>query len=327
MKISKQLKSLLIGFFLVLSFCLAFSASPATAFAATKKTPVTVLKTTPTRAHGQNDWYTSVTMVHLNSNQTEKSAKTYYQWNTTSGKWQTYDKPFRAWQGDNVLYYYTVTSHGVTEKIHKVEIKVDYVKPQVQNLKSVSASATANISWLNGSDTIKNKVYKLDDRKYRLIGETSASSFTDKKVKVNATYVYGLVAIDQAGLKSKMKTTSVKITAAPAIQTTVVTPRIGKGASIVTNLQKKQVETVTKTENSSPTNVEAKSKDEAKANAPKNWNHLLLALSILIIAISAAIAAYYIYEWWAKRSGQGDSKTVMKNRETEDKTKKTGSRW
>jgi len=48
-----------------------------------------------------------------------------------------------------------------------------------------------------------------------------------------------------------------------------------------------------------PTEV-AKS-EEKKPEEQRNWNRLLLAISILIIAAGAAIGGYYGYEWWMAR--------------------------
>lgn len=95
----------------------------------------------------------------------------------------------------------------------------------------------------------------------------------------------------------------------------VVRPAIAGGKSIIASpkIAKEEV----KQEEPPPPTAEPKPAAQAQ---PRNWNRLLVAISILIIAAGAAIGGYYGYEWWVvKKEEEGE--------ETKPKTDKTSNRW
>lgn len=91
----------------------------------------------------------------------------------------------------------------------------------------------------------------------------------------------------------------------------VIRPAIAGGKSIVAAPETAKEEV--KEEPPPPTG------EPKPAAQPRNWNRLLVALSILIIAAGAAIGGYYGYEWWVVRKEEEE--------ETKPKTDKTSNRW
>lgn len=311
-----KLNSLLTGFCLTVCLLLTLFVSPEATFAKTsKKTIESKIVTSPAEPKGQNDWYTSVTMVEFDSNTT---GDVYFQWNETSGKWSKYKQPVRAYRGENTLYYYSVSKGGVKETVKSKVIKVDYSKPTLTETKIESVDATAKISVKSQSDVVNYQIYKKIDSHYRLVDTVKTDSYIDKSVKIGKTYVYKVVAFDQAGLKSDgaqlvvkivepikiAKVEEIKINSVNSVQRV---RQIGQGVSI----QKKIEPVVEKT-------VEVASNSDDKTVTPvRNWNRLLVAIVILLIAAGAAIGGYYAYGWWANRTQVQDK----------PKEKKGNSRW
>jgi hypothetical protein len=311
--------SLLTGFFLAVCLLLTLFVSPTATFAkTTKKVVETKIVTSPENPKGQNDWYTSVTMVELNSNTT---GSVYFQWNETTGKWSKYKQPVRAYRGENTLYYYSVSQGGVKEAVKSKVIKVDYSKPTLVSAKIVSWDAAAQMNFQSQSDVVKYKIYKKIDGHYRLIDSTKTDSYLDKSVKVGKTYVYKVVAVDQAGLESTGAQLVVKIvepvivakidnSSMVAIKTVILpkqVQQIGQGSSVVAQAEpvvEKTVETAPITSSKTVTPV-------------RNWSRLLVAIVILLVAAGAAIGGYYAYEWWTNRTQVQDK----------PKEKKSNSRW
>ena len=305
---------LLFGVSMVLGLLFSF-ACPNIVHASAKTAPITKFESVPSNPKGQNDWYTCATSIELDTNQSDASVKTYFQWNTTSGKWQLFKEPFKAWKGENTLYFYSVNSQGMKEAVQSKTIKVDYTKPVIENLKSISVDGTTNLSWTSQTDVVNYRVYRLAYGRYELLTQTKTNSFVDHDVLVGETYVYAVKAIDQAGLVSKLKTSSVKVSKQVEVATSAkINREIGKGAAI-TDLKKKPIEQAQKTENAPAVNSE-QTKEKPTKRPARNWNHLLVAISILVIASGAAIGGYYAYGWWA---GRGE--------EPVKKEKKSNSRW
>lgn len=307
--------------FVLLSLCLF--ASPISVQAKSSKAIETKFETSPISPKGLNDWYTSVTMVELDSSSVNT---TYFQWNTTDGKWQKYSEPFRAWRGENTLYYYSVSRGGTKESIKSKVIKVDYLKPIIKSVKSDVTNGNVTLSVVSDSPVDHYLVYKRIDSKYTFVGQTDTDMFTDTKVKVGQSYSYHVIAIDPAGLKSKSLSvlTSavtpeiVQVTAPVAVSNTRVRPTILQGVATVSPLIKRQIETAPKTEiiNPSPS-VQPTSEPTQPTQPVHNWNRLLVAISILVIAAGVAIGGYYGYEHWLNR----------KPVEEKPKEKKSNSRW
>jgi hypothetical protein len=320
------IKRLFFGLFLALLLSFGLMLCPVSAQAAVKNAPKTVLVTSPSQPQGQNDWYVSATTVKLVS---LYSGRTYFQINgTDNGKWQLYTKPFRAWRGENTLYYYTVTPQGVKEDIHSQVIKVNYTKPVIKDLVVKSVNAQAEVSWANQTNVSKYNVYKHVDGQYRFIGFTTANSYIDTHVAVGKSYIYQVAAVDSAGLKSKKMTTTITIKAATAGPLPVLVPSVSSAtvqstpsAPTVSNLTKQKIKTPVKknTEiNSSDLTIKTEAQPKAKTQPVRDWNRLLVAISILVIAVVAAVCAYYLYAWWLSRQDVKEEKP---------KEKKTNSRW
>ena len=311
-----KLTSLLTGFCLATCLLLTLFVSPTATFAKTSKKIVeTKLVTSPTEPKGQNDWYTSVTMVELESNTT---GSVYFQWNGTDGKWSKYKQPVRAYRGENTLYYYGVSKGGVKEAVKSKVIKVDYLKPTLIETKIESVNAAAKISVKSQSDVANYQIYKKTDGHYRLIDTTKTDLYIDQNVKIGKTYVYKVVAVDLAGLKSTAAQLVVKIV--EPIKIDKIEP-----VNVIKVNQIKQVKqidqgisTQKKVESVVEKPVEVLPNADSKTVVPvRNWNRLFIAIIILLIAAAAAVGSYYAYEWWAKRTTPKDK----------PKEKKTNSRW
>jgi len=285
---------------------------PAHAEASSKKIPTAFLQTKPLKPQGDDNWYTSVTTVKLYSN---REGKVYFQWNGIDGKWHAYNESFRAWRGENTLYFYTVDNRGNKSQIESRVIKVDYTKPEIRQIGAASVNGQAKISWKSDSDATRFKVYKLVDGHFKAITWTANNFYIDKDVVTGQAYIYIIKAADKAGWRSDEKRIALTITQ-PIVSATSVKPlpkvqsTIGKAAPAASSI----------TSSPSPEKITPTSAPIASGNPvqnQRNWNHLLVAISVLVIAAGAAIGSYFGYEWLARR------------RENEKKPaeKKTNNRW
>lgn len=306
------MKRLMIILFVLLCLPLSFLFGPADAQASAKKTPVTSLTTIPADPKGDNGWYTSVTLIELEAS---KTTKIYVQWNATDGEWKLYKGRIRAWQGENTLYYYSVNK-GVAEPIQSRIIKVDYQRPVVEAVNAISNDGTVRLNWAATTDSTAFKIYKKDGGQYRAIAKTNQDSFVDQSVSSGKLYIYAVKAIDGAGWHSDKTTTQILASAAIAPTPKKIIPKVAGGSNVLPST--KTVAQVVR--------EEVKPADTDTVNEPtpiaqpqevpsKNWNRLLVAISILVIATGAAIGGYYGYEWWTSRSQE------------EEKPKKKNSRW
>ncbi|MEI6039864.1 MAG: hypothetical protein WCP93_00765 [Candidatus Berkelbacteria bacterium] len=311
----QKMVKLLLGFLIAISLPLGLMVNPVTVSAASKKASVSKMETTPRLPQGQDNWYTSATMVEFHS---AKSKQIYFQWNKTDGKWQTYNQPFRAWRGENTLYFYSVGINGIKEPVQSKTIKVDYAKPKIESVKSVSVDGQAEITWVAEKDQVKYNIYRYSNGTYRLIGSSVTNKFVDRDVKIGQHYFYQIIAVDQAGLKSKKILTNVVIKVSSQTDQAVAKTSIIDGASTISDLKKQKIETASKKENVVSENP-VKTSDKAPVKPARNWSRLLTALYILFVAAGAAIASYYFYEWWMKK----------KAAQVKPKEKKTNSssRW
>lgn len=299
--------------------CLVFVALPLQfvipqkALAAEKKLPVTNLATIPELPGGDNGWFNKVTLIELKAAQ---KGKVYYQWNTTTGKWLAYEGRIRAWRGENVLYYYAELGDA-KEAVKSKRLKVDYNRPNLPKLSAVSENEAIRLTWTKVEDANRYEIFKGEK-----IGNVSGknNSFLDKDVVAGRTYGYRLAVVNVAGLTNTTEKVLVTVKAfvpTPAIAK-IETPKtilsqIGKGASANRQIASAEV----KKEKVEPvkTGEEPKTADEPKSEPVKNWNRLLVAISILVIAAGAAIGGYYGYEWWMAR--KEDSTEPTNSRKTD----------
>lgn len=288
--------------------------TPAQAQAATKSTvvqaPVTQLTTTPKNPN-ENGWFNKVTLIKLKP---MEEGRTYFQWNSIGGVWTEYAQPFRAWRGENTLYYYSTDSEGVKEAIKSQIIKVDYTRPESSTIIASGSRSEVRLSWENNPNIVSYRIAK----NYKELAkvESIPPFFIDKDVEVGETYNYKLKAISQAGLKSKAIKTSVKVSSEPA---ETIKPMISEQAATIVAAPSQKVGSLLDGKGgvvAIGNDVKPPIVDNPSSPA-KNWNRLFIALSILIIAAGAAIAGYYGYEWWmSKRDNEG-----------EPRDKKTNNRW
>lgn len=305
----------------LLLFVFVFTVNPVNVLAAEKKTetvikktPVTKLVTTPNLPNGENNWFTSVTLVELKSNMT---GKTYFQWNSTKGEWSQYTARFRAWRGENTLYFYSVTTSGTKEAVQSKVIKVDYERPSVPVVDITSTDNGVQLSWQNTEKNGRVDIVKAttNSKVYASL-DSSMLGFIDPQVEKGKTYVYRLFMTDEAGLISQASRVSinfnyvkkpvVKQVAAAQVAPKTIAKSIGKGES--TKIAQKPIEEKeVKTE-------EPKTDEPKKEEQARDWSKLLIALAILVIAAAAAVGGYYGYEWWANRGDKPKGKSNNQNR-------------
>lgn len=309
----KKFTNLLIGVLFFLMLPLLAIALPANALAATKA-PVTNLQINPNSPTGEDDWFTAAVTIKF---ETTQASKIYFQWNTTEGKWSQYKAPFRAWRGENTIYYYSVNRHGQKEAIKSRTIKVDYIKPEkIEGLKAASIKEQANLAWDKNPGAVSylvyKQVYKQKKGDYVLIAKVNETVFTDKNVLVGRNYYYAIKSVNDSGLKSELKTVHLEIQKYVApIEPVRAKTSIGTGIS-TSNLAQKSVIAEPKKIVEEPAKNEPVETNQ-KEQPVKNWNRLLVAISILVIAVGAAIGGYYGYEWWLARREEDDKPKEKKN--------------
>lgn len=315
----KKIGKFLTGLFLLLAL-LVFLACPQNVLAAEKKTktavkkaPVTKLVTSPNLKNGENNWFTSVTLVELNSNM---AGKTYFQWNSTKGDWARYTARFRAWRGENILYFYSVSASGVKETVQSKMIKIDYERPIAPVVAVKSVKEGVQLVWQKSEKNGRVDIIKAtQNSKIYASLESSMGGFIDPQVEKGKTYVYRLIMSDEAGLISQATRVSVNYnyTEKPIVKQVApaqtapktIAKNIGKGEStqIAKNSEKKEEVKTGETK-----------QEEPKKEQPRDWSRLLIALAILVIAAAAAIGGYYGYEWWANREDKPKNKSNNQSR-------------
>lgn len=316
-----KLTSFLTGVCLAVCLLAVLFASPEATYAKpSKKVVETKLTTTPSDPDGQDSWFTSVTVVELDL---KAHGETYFQWNQTNGDWIKYKTPFRAYRGENTLYYYSVAKSGVKEAVQSKVIKVDYIKPTLVKAKIESVDGAAKIDIESQADVVKYKIYKRDGKSYKTIDTVSTNSYVDQDVKIGETSVYKVVAIDRAGLKSDKAQLVVKIVKPVAKSVVVSTPAVVEKVEV--KIQPQIAQGASTTSVKQPSSVNDLKIAETVTPAPtsqpvvsaKNWNRLYIAIAILLVAAAAAVGGYYAYEWWTNRAEPKDK----------PKEKKSNSRW
>lgn len=236
-------------------------------------------------------------------------------WKNCSG-WQEYTDLFLAPEGDHILYFYSAKDHH-KEKIQSQEIKVDTIAPTApQAIISVDDNGVVHLTWIAISDAANYKVWRTDTAQVIATLSSSQLTYVDSTVSRGQTYEYNVMAVDEAGNQSLVTPVSILVPVLPVVTpvsmntTTVVPKSISDGASITTNTAPTpQVAGSNTNESVTPAST--------TSTTHHNWNQILLAISILIIAIGAAIGGYYGYEWWM----------VHRDEPPKDNHPKSKSRW
>lgn len=290
---------------------------------------MTFITTAPNLPDGLSSWFISTPEITLES--TDPTAEISYQWNKTSGVWQKYADSFAALEGENILYYRSTDSLGNAEKTKWLLVKVDTVAPIMSAVKlTLNDKGQVVLSWKKVSGATSYQITK--DGK--LLGTTKNLNFTDSKaITAGKLYQYKVSAVDIAGNVSKAKLVKIQTPKTEVVKevsgvstvastTTTVTPEvkvaptIGSGRSIAYTPTPKVAPKVAQTPEKTDENKSTDTKEKEPENQ-RNWNKLLLAISILIIAAGAAIGGYYGYEWWVAR----------KDESSNDENPKSKSRW
>jgi len=281
--------------------------------------PVTSVTTNP--KVGKDGWFKTLPTITLTS---DESAKIYYRWN--NGDYTEYSQPILPPKGKiNTLDYYSwIGSADYNEELpQSLTVKV-YMPVQPQNISATTDENSAvKLSWSKVIGATNYEIW----RNGTFFDTTAKTSYLDTTVKENKTYYYKVVVVDEAGNKSpfshEIKITVPKIEKQIAVieepkveEVKVVTPAISIG---VHTYRAPQVAAVPKVEEVTPA-VEGAKAETATPEETKehNWNRLLLAISILIIAAGAAIGGYYSYQWYLARKEEEEIK---------DQGPKSKSRW
>lgn len=280
----------------------------------------TSLSTNPASPNGENNWFVTAPEVTLTP---DRTVHTYYQWNShNQGQWINYRGVITVPEGENTLYYFSKDvpdPFGVKEPLRAQNFKVDTLRPDAPSLSaSVTAQGNVQLSWGKVGDAVRYEIMRAEVAgsnfsRIAVVGN-DAVSFLDSAVTRGISYEYKINAIDEAGNKSfdniltilvPKEAVGVNLTETVAGSTTVsmtenvlmkkIFKSIGTGISTAPNSQSIIPQVQGESQNI------AEKKEEKTDNSGRNWNKLLLAISILIIAAGAAIGGYYGYEWWMAR--------------------------
>lgn len=151
-------------------------------------------------------------------------------------------------------------------------------------------------------------------RQIKVMG--GSTSVVINNLQNNYTYQFSVAGKDIRGSKGPVSSI-ILMPAAPVIAVKaepvepvlvkVIPPTIACGTSIAATSEVKKEETK---KEETPTQVGEKKEEQPQ---PRNWNRLLVAISILIIAAGAAIGGYYGYEWWLSKKEESPKETKTKS--------------
>jgi nitrate reductase NapE component len=267
-----------------------------------------------------NGWYKNIPQITLNTTTIHIPATIFYQWNSEDlSSWKTYTVAFPALEGENTLYYYAVDSVNNTEIPRKSEIfKVDTLLPVMGEVTATLISENqVQLSWDAVLSADHYEVYR--GGMPPVVVKTNG--YLDSNMATGQNYVYKVIAFDAAGNQSLEQTANIfvpepvvtTVTVNQETEPPVIKPVISYGVStykpsiITPEVKAAEAPVVTDTNNGN--------KEESTGS---NWNKLLLAISILIIAAGAAVGGYYGYQWWTMQKNGDDKpkedKTNPKNR-------------
>lgn len=283
-------------------------------------TPATILMKDPSAAFGQNGYFRVVPDITF---VVDREATTYYQWDGyLSAEWLIYNDSFSALEGDHTLYYYSDDGNGFMEILQSETFKVDTkrpIRPIVSTI--VNNNGQVQLSWQKINDAVKFQIFRDGEKIATLPG--SATNFKDQILANGETHSYYVVAFDLAGNKIKSQASLVKAVAiTPTIvpvssEVVVVKPVVEKriGTGISTSVAQTTQEPVVTPEVRGESQVIDTPKDnEETPEESRNWNKLLLIISILIIAAGVATGGYYGYEWYMNRKDDGSGSDNLKNK-------------
>lgn len=278
--------------------------------------PKTTLVIDPATPDGQNNWYVTTPSITLT---TVEQLQTFYQWDSKNiDGWIVYDEsvPIIVTEGRHILYYLS-QKYDQLEEIQSAEFKVDLTVPEMPSVSSsVNDNGVVSLSWLAVTDANAYQIWRSDAPLVIANLGKDQLSFVDNSVSRGQDYQYNIVALDEAGNRSDIAKISVKVSAVVITlavanieepKPVVIAENIGNGIS--TNQQEVAPEIA------AANDTQVATPEAQTSESHRNWNQLLLAISILIIAVGAAIGGYYGYEWWmSHRDDDGDKPSVPKSR-------------
>lgn len=127
-------------------------------------------------------------------------AVTYYR--IDGGATQTYSGPILvSAQGTTTIQYWSVDAAGNTETPRTTTVRVDTVPPTPPGPGGASAigTSTVEVTWTESTDTLSGVAYYRVLRDGSEVATTAALSFEDVDLEAGETYVYRVVAVDNAG--------------------------------------------------------------------------------------------------------------------------------
>ena len=286
-------------------------------------TPTTILTKDPSAALGQNGYFKVAPEITLLA---DRVATTYYQWDGyRSGGWSTYTDSFKALEGDHTLYYYSDDGNGFPEALQSETFKVDTQSPAIPIVNIiVNDNGKVQLSWQIIPDAANFQIFRDGIKIATLSG--SATNFDDLIATDGTIYSYFVVVFDQAGnmVQSQILTAKVVIITTPTVvsenpKVTEIKPAVVKSISTGASTSVSQVTpepVVTPEVQGEAQVINTPNNAESKPEESRNWNKLLLIISILIIAAGVATGGYYGYEWYMNRKDEevGDNKSKNKSR-------------
>ncbi|TET52954.1 MAG: hypothetical protein E3J54_05375 [Actinobacteria bacterium] len=127
--------------------------------------PQTTISLDPSRPETVDGWYRTIPTITLTASE---PATIYYQWDSTTGSWQTYSAPFASLIGTHTLYFYSLSTSA--EEIKAYRVKVD---PTITPPATISFSACEVChgpgSTLVGGDHVTNYLGTFHDTELRVV--------------------------------------------------------------------------------------------------------------------------------------------------------------
>jgi hypothetical protein len=185
--------------------------------------PVTELEVLPAVPDGENGWYVTTPTIEL---YTELGATTYYYWDT--GTETEYLGDVEVYEGEHVLYYYSVDVAGNVEPLQTYTIKLDTIVP-CTTISTVPATPDGENDWfitvpivtLETTEPNTTILYRWDD-------ETVFTTYTTEFTPSEGVHVLYYRAIDIAGNVEPERTAEFKVdTIAPNATITTSFPPDG----------------------------------------------------------------------------------------------------
>ena len=247
------------------------------------------------------------------------------------------------------------SSYLVTLKPRVIKGNAQIVAPARFSAKADNEKVTLWWSRISGAEKVLVRYYDDQNNLRQFTVPKTHSGTTIYGLNNGTQYTFEVAGQSIAGTAGKFKTISVTPVGPVKIQvvenelqaqeTQSIEQSIGNGVSIskpevvaveqedsqateqVTQKAEPKAEKIAEEVKSEPekTEVTQAGTDNKGINKPErsvNWNRLLLAISILLIAAGAAIAGYYGYEWWILRK---EKKKVEKPKVV--KPSNPNSRW